>query len=65
MQFIAGELLIYCLLTFDYKVLFVCVKDKACLRIAILACSFNIFGSVFGVFFGLVNKKLISGSKTI
>ena len=50
---------------FDYKVLFVCVKDKTCLRMAIPAHYFNIFGSIFGVLFCLIIKKLIVGIKTI
>ena len=39
--------------------LFVCVKDRICLRIAIPAYYFNIFGSIFGVLLFLLIKKLI------
>ena len=35
-QFIAVETLFTCLFLFDYKPVFVCVKDRTCLRIAIL-----------------------------
>ena len=45
--------------------LYVCVKDRTCLRIAVPAYYFNIFGSIFGVLFCLLLKKLILGSKTI
>ena len=38
--------LFICLLIFDYKALFVCVKDRTCLRIAVPAYCFNIFGSI-------------------
>ena len=34
---------------FNYKVLFICVKDRAYLKIAIPAYCFNIFGSIFGL----------------
>ena len=64
MHFIAVEVFI-CLFMFDYKVLLVCVKDRTCLRIAISAYCFNIFGSIFGVLFCLLTKKLILGCKTI
>ena len=53
-----------CFFIFDYKALFVCVKDRTCLRIAISAYCFNIFGSIFGVLFCLLIKKLL-GCKTI
>ena len=36
---------------FDYKALFVCVKDKTWLRMAIQAYCFNIIGSIFGILF--------------
>ena len=59
MQFIAVEVFIYLLFIFDYKALFVCVKDSTYLRIAIPAYYFNIFGSIFGVLFWLFIKKFI------
>ena len=54
-----------CLFIFDYKILFFCVKDRACLTIAVTAPSFNIFGSVFGVLFWWLSKKLILITKNI
>ena len=48
MQFIIVEVFV-CLSIFNYKALFVCVKDRTCLKIAIPAYCFNIFGSGFGV----------------
>ena len=61
MQFIAVEVFIYLfrVFAFSYKTLFVCVKDRPCLKIAIPAYRFNIFGSVFGVLFCLLIKELI------
>ena len=56
---------ICCLCIFDYKILCVCVKDRACLTIAVTTPSFNIFGSVFGVLFWWLNKKLILITKNI
>ena len=50
---------------FDYKALFACVKDKPCLRMAIPAYCFSIFGSIFGALFCLLIKKLILGCDTI
>ena len=50
---------------FDYKALFVCVKDGTCIRMEITAYCFNIFGSVFGALFCLLMKKLILGCETI
>ena len=50
---------------FDYKALFVCLKDRICPRMAIPVYCFNIFGSVFGVLFCLLIKKLILGCKTL
>ena len=50
---------------FDYKALLVCVKDRAWLRIEILAYCFNTSGSICGVLFYLLVKQLILGSKTI
>ena len=44
---------------FDYKALFVCVKDRTCLRMAIPAYRFSIFGSIFGALFCLLIEKLI------
>ena len=43
----------------------VCVKERTCLRIAISVNCFNIFGSIFGLLFSLLIKKLMLGSKTI
>ena len=67
MQFIVVEVFIYLftVFTFNHKVLFICVKDRASLKIAIPAYCFNIFGSIFGVLFCLLLQKLILGSKTI
>ena len=50
---------------FNYNVLFIRVKDRASQKITIPAYCFNIFGSIFGVFFCLLIKKSILGSKTI
>ena len=61
MQFIAVEVL--CL--FDYKALLVCVKDRTCLRMAIPAYCFSIFGSIFGALFCLHIKNLILECDTI
>ena len=47
------------------KICFLRAKDRACLRIAIPAYCFNISGSIFGVLFCLLIKKLILGCKTI
>ena len=49
MQFIAVEVFIYpfTLFMFNYKVLFIWVKERACLKIAIPAYCFNIFGVLF------------------
>ena len=44
---------------FDYKALFVCVKDKTCLRTGIPSYCLKIFGAIFGVLFCLLSKKLI------
>ena len=63
MQFIAKTYLFICL--FDCKALFVCIKDRTCPRIAIPVYCFNIFGSIFGVLFCLLIKKLILGCKTV
>ena len=54
---------IYCL--FDYKALFACVKDRTCLRMAIRAYCFSIFGSIFGALFCLLIKKFILRCDTI
>ena len=59
MQLIAVEVFIYCL--FDYKALFVCVKDRTCLRLAIPAYCFSIFGALFC----LLIKKLTLECDTI
>ena len=50
---------------FDYKALFFCVKDRTCLRMTIPAYCFSIFGSIFGVLFCLLIKKLILECDTI
>ena len=67
MQLIEVEVLIYLFTVFIFnsKPLFVCVKDRVCLKVAIPAYCFTIFGSIFGVLFCLLIKKLILGSKTI
>ena len=67
MQLIEVEVFIYLFTVFIFnsKPLFVCVKDRVCLKVAIPAYCFNIFGSIFGVLFCLLIKKLILGSKTI
>ena len=46
MQFIAVAVFIYQfpVFVFNYNALFICVKDRACLNIAIPAYYFNIFG---------------------
>ena len=44
---------------FHFKNLFVCVKYSTCLRMAIPVYCFNIFGSIFGVLFCVLIKKLI------
>ena len=55
---------LFTLFTFNSKTLFVCVKSRVCLKVAI-PVYFNIFGSIFGVLFCLLIKKLILGCKTI
>ena len=45
--------------------MFVCVKDRTCLRMAIRAYCFCIFGSIFGALFCLLIKKLILECDTI
>ena len=67
MQLIEVEVFIYLFTVFIFnsKALFVCVKDRVCLKVAIPAYCFTIFGSIFGVLFCLLIKKLILGSKTI
>ena len=45
--------------------MFVCVKDRTCLRMAIPAYCFSIFGSIFGALFCLLIKKLILECDTI
>ena len=56
---------LFTVFTFNSNPLFVCVNDRVCLKVAILAYCFNIYGSIFGVLFCLLIKKLILGSKTI
>ena len=46
---------------FDNKALLVCIKDRTCLRMAIPAYHFNIFGSIFGALFCSLFKRLILG----
>ena len=67
MQFIDILVFVYLfgVLIFNSKALLVCVKNRVCLKVAIPAYYFNIFGSIFGVLFCLLIKKLILGSKTI
>ena len=67
MQLIEVEVFIYLFTVFIFnsKPLFVFVKDRVCLKVAIPAYCFNIFGAIFGVLFCLLIKKLILGSKTI
>ena len=50
---------------FDYRALFVCVKDRTLLRVTILANCFNILRSIFGLLFCLLDRKLILGSEPI
>ena len=50
---------------FGYKALFVCVKDRTCLRVAIPAYCFSIFGSIFDALFCLLIKRFILGCDTI
>ena len=50
---------------FDYKALFLCVKDRACLRMAIPVYCFNIFGSILGLFCLLIKKLIFIACKTI
>ena len=45
--------------------MFVCVKDRKCLRTAIPVYCFSIFGSIFGAFFCLLIKMLILECDTI
>ena len=61
MQFMAVEVFadLFTVFIFNYKAPFVCVKGKACRKIAIPAYCFNIFGSMFGDLFCLHIKKLI------
>ena len=50
---------------FDYKALFVCVKSRTCpMPRTIPAYFFNIFGSIYGLLFCLLTRKLILGCKT-
>ena len=67
MQFIDILVLVYlfAVLIFNSKALLACVKNRVCLKVTIPAYCFNIFGSIFGVMFCLLIKKLILGSKTI
>ena len=39
--------------------MFVCVKDRTCLRMAIPAYCFSIFGSIFGALFCLLIKLIL------
>ena len=66
MQLIEVEVFMYMftVFTFNSKTLFVCVKGRVCLKVAI-PVYFNIFRSIFGVLFCLLIKKLILGSKII
>ena len=42
---------------FDYKALLVCVKDRTCLRMEILAYCSSTFGSIFGALFVYLLKS--------
>ena len=66
MQFIAVDVFInlFTLFVFNYKALFADGKDRTCLKIEVPDYCLNIFGSIFGVVFCLLIKKLILGSKT-
>ena len=61
MQLTEVEVFIYLftVFTFNSKALFVCVKDRVCLKVTIPAYCFTIFGSIVGVLFCLLIKKLI------
>ena len=67
MQLIEVEVFIYLFTVFSFnsKALLVCVKDRVYLKVAIPAYCCNIFGSIFGVLYCLLIKKLILGNKTI
>ena len=56
---------IYLSVYLTLKVLFVCVKDRTCLRMEIPAYCFSIFRSIFGALFCLLIKNLILGCDTI
>ena len=56
MQFIAIEVFIYLFTAFIFNYDAVCVKDRACLKIAIPAYCINIFGSILGGLFCLFIK---------
>ena len=66
MQLLAVEVFTYMftIFIFNYNAQFVCVKDKAYLRIAIPAHCFNILDQ-FCYLICLVIKKVILGGKTI
>ena len=63
MQFTAVEIFIYLFIWLIKPCL--CVKDATCLRMAIPAYYFSIFGSIFGVLFCLLIKKFILRCSTI
>ena len=67
MQLTEVEVFTYLLTVFIFnsKALFVCVKDRVCLKVVIPAYCFTIFGSIFGDLFCLLIQKIIVGSKTI
>ena len=67
MQLIEVQVFLYLFTVFIFnpKSLFVCVKENVCLKVAIPSYCFNIFGSIFGVLFCALIKKLILGSNTI
>ena len=56
---------IYLSVYLTYKALFVCVKDRTCLKMAMPAYCLSIFGSIFGFLFCLLIKKFIVGCDTI
>ena len=60
-KFITVDVFI-CLSIFDYRALFVCVKDKTYLRIAMPINCFDICRSIFDVLLCLLDRKLVLGS---
>ena len=60
MQLIEVEVFIYLFTVFIFnsKPLFVCVKDRLCLKVAISGYDFKMFGSIFGLLFCLHSNLL-------